>query len=137
MHAVRMSLKYTFKVFLPLLNYCPAPGKSSPGFVGLRTSSVSSVLLVVRFIAVANGTAYRGCTRWLCETVRGLSDSLLVSSSVDTLSSRALLLHMQKPLADAPARVGGEGTSVGAHNPMVGDDHGKRVFPHCGPHGAV
>ena len=137
MHAVRMSLKYTFKVFLPLLYYCPAPGKSSPGFAGSRTSSVSSALRVVRFIAVASGAAYRGCTRWLCETVHGLNDALLVSSSVDTLSSRALLLHMQKPLADAPARVGSDGPSVGAHNPMVGDDHGERVFSHRGPHGAV
>ena len=137
MHAVRMSLKYTFKVFLPLLYYCPAPGKSSPGFAGSRTNLVSSALRVVRFIAVASGAAYRGCTRWLCETVRGPNDALLVSSSVATLSSRALLLHVQKPLADAPARVGGEGTSAGAHNPMVGDDHGKRIFPHRGSHSAV
>ena len=138
MHAVRMSLKYTFKVLAPLLlYYCPAPREVFAwlfgvayefGFLGLARGSV---------IAVAGDAAYRGCTRWLCETVRGLNDALLVSSSIATLSSCALLLHVQKPLADAPARVGGEGTSVGAHNPMVGDDHGKRIFPHRGPHSAI
>ena len=74
---------------------------------------------------------------WLCEIVRGPNDALLGSSSVAALSSRAFPLHMQKPLADAPARVGGDGPSVGAHDPMVGDDHGERVFSHRGPNSAV
>gem|GEM_PF-5549445 len=134
---MRMSLKYTFKVFLPLHYYCPAPGRSSPGFAGSRTRSFFSVLRAVRFVAVASDAAYRGCTRWLCETVRGLNDASLVGSSVAALSPRAFPLHMQKPLADAPARVGGDGPSVGAHDPMVGDDNGEWVFSHRGPNSAV
>ena len=74
---------------------------------------------------------------WLCEIVRGPNDALLVSSSVAALSSRAFPLHMQKPLADAPARVGGDGAAVGTHDPMVGDDHGEWVFSYRGPNSAV
>ena len=137
MHAVRMSLKYTFKVFLPLHYYCPAPRRSSPGFAGSRTRSVFSALRAVRFVAAQVTRLIGAVLAWLCEIVRGPNDALLVSSSVAALSSRAFPLHMQKPLADAPARVGGDGPSVGAHDPMVGDDYGEWVFSHRGPNSAV
>ena len=137
MHAVRMSLKYTFKVFLPLHYYCPAPGRSSPGFAGPRARSVFLALRAVRFVAVASDAAYRGCARLALRNRARAERCVLVSSSVAALSSRAFPLHMQKPLADAPARVGGDGAAVGTHDPMVGDDHGEWVFSHRGPNSAV
>ena len=138
MHAVRMSLKYTFKVFLPLLlYYCPAPREVFAWLFG--------VAYELGFLGLARGSVWCGCRRrglsglysLALRNLSGLNDALLVSSSVATLSSCALSFHMQKPLADAPARVGGDGPSVGAHDPMVGDDHGEWVFSHRGPHGAV
>ena len=62
---------------------------------------------------------------------------IIVQRAGSSRRSALFLFHMQKPLADAPARVGGDGPSVGAHDPMVGDDHGEWVFSHRGPNSAV